>query len=109
MLHDGTHARVSGQQVSAERRHSQRVAFPAELVVRWHHEQELSIRYEVIDSSEGGFRIRSSMPMLEGMTGIALKLLPEGTPVNRTVMIVWIGPSTSDGSSEFGLNFIEPV
>lgn len=109
MLHDGTQARVSGQRISTERRHSPRVAFPAELVVRWHHEQELSIRYEVIDSSEGGFRIRSSMPMLEGMTGIALKLLPEGTPVNRTVMIVWIGPSTASGGSEFGLNFIEPV
>ena len=109
MLHDGTHARVSGQPTSAERRQSERVAFPAELVVKWHHELETPIRYEVIDSSEGGFRIRSSMPMLEGMTGFALKLLPEGTPVNRTVMIVWTGPSASGEGSEFGLNFIEPV
>lgn len=109
MLHDGTQARVSGQSMLTERRRSQREVFPAELVVKWHHEQEILIRYEVIDSSEGGFRIRSSMPMLEGMTGIALKLLPEGTRVNRTVMIVWTGLSTSGGSSEFGLNFIEPV
>ncbi len=108
MLHDGTQARVSGQPMLAERRRSQRDAFPAELVVKWHHEPEMPIRYEVIDSSEGGFRIRSSMPMLEGMTGIALKLLPEGTRVNRTVMIIWVGPCATGGGSEFGLNFIEP-
>ena len=60
MLHDGTQARVSGQPMLAERRQSQREVFPAELVVKWHHEPELPIRYEVINSSEGGFCIRSS-------------------------------------------------
>lgn len=108
MLHDGTQARVSGQSMLAERRQSQRDEFPAELVVKWHHEPEFPVRYEVIDSSEGGFRIRSSMPMLEGMTGIALNLLPEGTPVNRTVMIIWTGPCASGAGSEFGINFIDP-
>ena len=109
MLHDRTLARADGQPLSAERRRSQRVAFPAELVVRWHHEPDLPIRYEVIDASDGGFRIRSTLPMLEGMIGKALKLLPEGKPVNKTVMIVWTGPSTSGEGSEFGLNFVEPV
>ena len=40
-----------------------------------------------------------ALPLLEGMTGVLNSTLPEGTRIDRAVMVVW---SRSDGRSEDG-------
>lgn len=93
MLHEGVAlprpAHTPGY-TGIERRAFQRVPFPAELVVTWFHDMKTPIRYRVIDAGEGGFRIRTTLPLIQGMTGVALKLLPEGRTIERTVSVAWV-------------------
>ena len=72
-----------------DRRHHDRVPFPSEMTLVWNHDLETTLRYGVSDAGDGGYRLRSSTPMLEGMTGIALRLLPEGTRLDVPVMVAW--------------------
>lgn len=103
MLYDPA---LSSQSLAACRRSGDRLPYPAELVLIWNHDPGTRIRYRVIDASDGGCRIHSSLPLIEGMTGMALKLLPEGAAVNRPVMVVWNGPSRDDDDGhEAGLRF----
>ena len=113
MLHEGVtaaarpHVKINGQgQVEVEeRRASPRVPFPAELVIAWFCAMKSPIRYRVLDASEGGFRILSNLPLFEGMTGVAVKLLPDGKPLDRTVMVAWIR-THPDGQHEAGLRLL---
>ena len=77
----------------------------AELVVRWHHDMLTAIRYRVLDISEGGARIVTSAPLIEGMTGTAVTLLPKGTPINRLCSVCWSRPPALSGAFEVGLRF----
>lgn len=88
MLHDGLPA-SSPATTAVDRRHHDRVPFPAEMTLLWHHDLETPMRYRITDACDGGYRIRSSAPMLTGMTGMALRLLPEGRPLDHPVMVVW--------------------
>ncbi len=87
-----------------DRRESDRIPFPAELVLAWNHDLSMSMRYRVIDAGDGGYRIHSSLPILEGTTGIALRLLPGGrAPLDQAVMVIWIRPSSDEDGFDVGL------
>ena len=92
--------------VTANRRKSGRVPFPAELVIAWIHDPDVQLRLAVIDASDGGYRIRSAMPMLEGTIGVATRLLPEGQPLNQTITVVWSQPSEDGVGHQVGLRIM---
>ncbi|MHC4910417.1 MAG: PilZ domain-containing protein [Planctomycetota bacterium] len=85
-----------------ERRVSDRVPFPAEITLVWNHDPSTVVRYATLDASDGGYRIQTSVPVLPGTTGVALRLLPEGRPLNCAIMVAWSAPS-EDGGYEVGL------
>src|SRR5258708_3193379 len=62
-----------------DRRVSDRLPFPGELVIVWNCDMSLAkaARYEVIDAGDGGFRIRADRELAIDMTGIVLRLLPD--------------------------------
>ncbi len=101
MLHDAIFARASR---THERRRQQRTPVDAELVVTWHHDPGESARHPVLDTGDGGLRIATAMPLVEGMTGTALRLLPQGRKVDRPVMVVWVSGSPAAGY-EAGLRY----
>jgi hypothetical protein len=88
-----------------DRRRSDRLPFPAELVLAWMHDLGTPLRFRVVDAGDGGFRLRSRTPVIEGMTGIAVKLLPSGDPLDRAVMVAWVGPSDENGEHDIGLRY----
>jgi hypothetical protein len=77
----------------------------AELVILWHHDPETPVRYPVLDLGEGGARIQSGTPLLEDMSGTAVKLLPKGETINRMCTVSWIRASATGGPFEIGLRF----
>ena len=85
-----------------DRRVSDRVPFPAEITMVWNHDTATVVRYTTLDASDGGYRIHSTLPMIEGATGVALRLLPEGRPLDSPVMVAWCAPAEG-GGYEIGL------
>lgn len=82
-----------------DRRTSDRVPYPAEAIVVWTHDLASPMRYRVIDAGDGGYRIHSSMPLLEGTTGMLLRLLPgRGRPMDQPVMVAWIKPAEEEAT-----------
>lgn len=77
--------------------------------MQWHHDPHAKVRYRVIDFSEGGFRLHSSLPLLTGMTGVALQLLPEFRTLSQPIMVAWSRASEAGIGFEVGLSFIEAV
>lgn len=85
---------------NADRRSSDRHDFHGWLVLQWHHRPGDGVRYQTIDVSETGARVRTSCSHPEGMTGTAVELVPEspaGTgddrldpiPIRRSFIVVW--------------------
>ena len=109
MLHDGAIARSIFDAGTLDRRSSERMPVTFELVVRWHHEPDTPVRYQLLDIGEGGYRILSSLPMLSGMTGVALRLLPQGKPLNKVVMVAWTNQPPTEGINEIGLSIVEAI
>jgi len=105
MLHDSLISGLDRGDPPVERRHSTRMRTRAELVVRWHHDMPTAIRYRVLDISEDGARIVTSAPLIEGMTGTAVTLLPKGTRINRLCSVCWSRPPALSGAFEVGLRF----
>lgn len=105
MLHDGMLTSAAGTQCEAERRRSDRLPFPGEVVILWHHDLETMIRYRIVDAGDGGFRIVTATPILEGMTGMAVKLLPGGQQLDRPIMVGWLGEPDERGEREVGLRY----
>jgi len=107
MLNDALLSRTGRTAVGCDdRRGGDRLPFPAEVVVLWHYDLATSVRYRVMDVSDGGMRIRSSMPIMEGTTGMAVKLLPDGQALDRAVMVCWSRPVDGESSYDVGLHFI---
>ena len=106
MLHDGQlcNARdpIDAATGSIDRRDSDRAPFPAEMTLRWLHDPETLIRFQILDVSDGGYRLRTRLPIRAGTTGIAVRLLPRGEPLEHAVVVVWMRP-TDDGAYELGL------
>ncbi|RPG13976.1 MAG: PilZ domain-containing protein [Phycisphaera sp. TMED9] len=87
------------------RRESARNAVSVEVVMAWHFNPDQPVRYRSVDLSETGMRLRSSTPLLEGMTGTLRSVLPEGRRLDRSVMVVWSRPSGTGSGYEAGLRF----
>ena len=106
MLHDalirGDHPQSPQERRSAERR----VATPNDLVILWHHDIETAIRYPLVDLNDGGVRILTATPLTEGMTGIAVNLLPTGKPINRPCTVCWVRRRDEAKAYEAGLRFL---
>ena len=107
MLNDSTMRNTDGSPLGgAERRGAARQNITCEAVVQWHFSPETPVRYLAMDMSETGLRIRSSTPLLEGMTGNLASLLPDIGPMNQAIMVVWTRPSAEEvGSYEAGIHF----
>ena len=105
MLHDSLFPKENDLETTDDRRRSSRASVSAELVVRWHHDPDTPIRYRVLDMGDGGVRILSGIPLLRGLSGLAVKLLPEGKSINRPCSVSWARPPTLGGPFEIGLDF----
>jgi hypothetical protein len=103
MLHDSMLSALG----TGERRRGDRVPMPVELTLFWHHDPSCTMRYHVLDAGDGGLRLHSSTPMLEGMTGTILRLLPEGTRLDRSVTVAWCHPVEHRSGYEVGLRALE--
>ncbi len=105
MLNDSTMGMKNAD--PANRRGADRTRVEAEVVVTWHFQPDQAVRYRSLDMSETGMRISSSTPLLEGMTGVLNSTLPEGTRIDRAVMVVWTRSDgrSADGRHEAGLRF----
>lgn len=106
MLHDTVMARalMHGQEAGAgiacdDRRRADRLPFPCEMILLWNHDASLRHRHRVIDASDGGYRICSTLPLLPGTTGMVLRLLPcGGHDKAQPVMVVWCRKAAGDGN-----------
>lgn len=109
MLNDSMLFQSNAATACDDRRRGDRVPFPSELVLLWHHDPGTTIRYRVLDVSDGpqggGMRIRSSFALTEGTTGTALRLLPNGEHVDRSIMVCWSRPAEEEGWHDVGLRF----
>ncbi len=94
---------------NAERRAGDRNEFPAEVVLLWHHQPWTTIRYQLVDMSDGGLRIRANLPFVEGSSATIVRLLPEGTRLDRSGIVVWSRHTPSAGRPAFeaGLRFLD--
>ncbi|MHC4414830.1 MAG: PilZ domain-containing protein [Planctomycetota bacterium] len=93
MLHDALTSGSGKPRSPNDRRRSARPpALAAELVVLWHHDMETAIRYPLVDLTGDGVRILTAAPLVEGMTGTAVHLLPKGNRINRPCTVCWVRP-----------------
>ena len=115
MLHDGVLSRQNRDAAGrspADRRYSRRVSDTSELLLIWLHDPATPIRYRVLDASDGGFRVASACPLVEGMAGIARRVLPQGTTIERAMVVAWSRPGAAgeDGNEvaefEAGLRYL---
>ena len=56
--------------------------------------------------SEGGMQIASSFPLLNGATGIAINILPDGVALNRAVCVVWVRKNEAADEYRAGIQFL---
>lgn len=107
MLHDPVMARSWGDPAEVDvmdRRDGDRLPFPGEVVIAWTHDLTRPVRYRIVDAGDGGYRIHSSLPMLEGTTGMVMRILPgRGGAIDQPVMVAWTRPSDDGAGHEIGL------
>lgn len=98
-------AGVESALATHDRRQNDRVPFPGELILIWNHDAALRHRYHILDAGDGGYRIRTSLPLLEGTTGMVLRLLTgDMTALAQPVMVAWCRPDPdAAGAFEVGL------
>ena len=86
-----------------------RVEVSGEAVVVWSHAPGVPVRYRTLDLSAGGMRIRSTLPLREGMIGSLLSLLPGGATPNQPFQVVWCKRCNDESGAlsgyEAGLRF----
>ena len=70
---ESTSAAIGG----AERRRGDRLEFQGWLVLVWHHRPGEPMRYQTVDVSETGARIRTTCCHPDGMTGTAIELVAD--------------------------------
>jgi hypothetical protein len=89
-----------------DRRISDRLPFPAEMVVVWNHDMDAShaSRFRMIDAGDGGYRIHCDSAPAEGTTGTVLRVLPDhGRSLEQAVQVVWVRPCIGEAGFEAGL------
>jgi hypothetical protein len=87
------------------RRNKARTAYSGEAVLRWSHDFDTPVRYNVIDRSAGGMQITSQFPLSEGMTGVITRYLPEGTAVHQPMMVAWSSSEADEDGYRCGIWF----
>lgn len=107
MIHDGMLSRTTRDAQATDRRRGMRVPFPTEMIIRWFSDMRSPVRYAIIDAADGGFRIRTSLPVMEGMTGVIMMLLPEGKSIDQTVAVAWTRNAEDGVGFEAGLRVME--
>lgn len=90
---------------TGERRRDEREAASGELCLTWMHDPGTVVRLALLDRSDHGFRVRSSLPVLNGTVGRVLRVLPAGEPVDRSYQVAWI--RSRNGAWELGLEQLE--
>ncbi len=106
MLNDALLSGSHEQGSVADRRRSPRTVSHAELIMHWHHDPGTPVRYPILDVSDDGLRIQSATPLFRGMSGTAVKILPEGRTLNRMCTVTRLRPPAQDGGPfEIGLLF----
>lgn len=105
MMHEDVMFRHADPASAHDLRQTTRVPCPAEVTLIWHHNPSSVIRYRVLDVSDGGLRLRSSVPLIDGTTGMVLRMLPEGTSIEKPVMVVW-SHNAEQGGYEIGLRYL---
>lgn len=94
----------------SDRRDASRHPASGQLRVVWHHQHEMPQTYEVLDVSEDGARIELSCSIPEGMTGVAISLMPANLRIDRPAMVAWCRPVRDDRGIlrhyEAGIRFI---
>ena len=102
--------RASAFLESVERRDNGRCGSIGEVVLFWHHDPGTTCRFETIDASGTGARIRTDTALPEGMTGVAVEFQPGDVALDRAVMVVWSrGIRDAEGRTshfEAGIRFI---
>ena len=106
MLHDALIRRNHPQSPNERRQSARCPGSDSELVVLWHHDMETAIRYPLLDMNDLGVRILTAAPLVEGMTGTAVNLLPTGKAINRPCSVRWARPRQEGQAFEAGLRFL---
>ncbi|MFM1830866.1 MAG: hypothetical protein RLZZ558_1206 [Planctomycetota bacterium] len=100
---------VASRAVS-DRRDGSRHPASGRLQVVWHHQHEMPQIYDVLDVSEHGARIELTCSIPEGMTGVAISLMPANLRIDRPAMVAWCKPVRDDRGIlrhyEAGIRFI---
>ncbi len=107
MLYD-RHLKSLAAARNHDRRTDVRECQAAEVVISWICPALSTVRYEMLDRSTNGLRIRSSSPLVTGMLGKAVRILPQGHCLNQTVSIVWTKVAADGTYIEAGLHFQAP-
>lgn len=108
MLHDAMLSGAAKGTLADERRSGARTTTVGEIVLAWHHDPAQNVRYPLLELSDGGLRIRSSTPLLGGMTGTVLRRLPDGKALDRPIMVAWVDQADDGGGRSVGLRFLQP-
>lgn len=85
MVHDSILDTTTGN-----RRENKRTTTGGELVIDWHILPGAPGRYALVNESEGGCLVCSTVPLVEGMTGRVRTRLPDGDPGRVSVVVAWI-------------------
>ena len=85
MVHDSILSTTTGN-----RREASRQPGCGELIIDWHALPGSPGRYDLINESEGGCLISSTVPLIEGMTGRVRTRLPDGDAGRVSVIVAWI-------------------
>jgi hypothetical protein len=102
---DDTRGAASASPAATERRQHLRVPFPAEVLILWHHAPERARRHRLCNASDGGMAILAVSELPRGTTGTAIRLVPEGTELERSVAVAWSGDAGAAGLRTVGLRF----
>ena len=105
MLNDAITARAMAARRSDDRS-ADRARCPGEIVLRWLHDQSSTMRYELVDVSDGGYKVHSSLPVIPGTVAMLLRLLPTGEALNQSAIVAWTKPCDERGGFDVGLRLI---
>lgn len=89
-----------------DRRGDPRIPIVGELVMFWLNHRDMPMRYRLMDRSEHGYRIYSTLPVPTGTTGMITRILPDGE-CDDPVAVAWFRRS-SEGGYELGLRRLQP-
>lgn len=78
-----------------------------EVILAWDQDLTQYLRFQLVDLSQFGMRIRGRFPILSGAGGIAISLLPERATINRVLTVRWVEGPDDTGLYEAGVEFVD--